>query len=176
MRIWFTPTGVCTTNVGIPVSWQIGPSSSVAMSIFERMISRACEDCVRGVSEPATSDIAARTSGGKLVEVCVISSRRLAARNSICGPALFILLRFRAHAGLHPGVDSGHRTTEADHRLILAIHLTVPAYREFGTSETISSTALAGAQGFSTSEVGSTESRNQMRRSEYGKLVPCSGY
>src|SRR6516165_4010231 len=146
MRIWFTPTGVCTTNVGIPVSWQIGPSSSVAMSMFERMISRACEDCVRGVSEPAASDIAARTSGGKLVEVCVISSRRLAARNSICGPALFILLRLEAHAGLHSGVDSGRRTTEADHRLIFGDSLDcarVPGIRHIGDDD---QHRLAGAQ------------------------------
>ena len=34
MRIWFTPTGVCTTNVGMPVSWQMAPSSSSAMSMF----------------------------------------------------------------------------------------------------------------------------------------------
>ena len=26
--IWLTPTGVWTTNVGMPVSWQMGPSSS----------------------------------------------------------------------------------------------------------------------------------------------------
>ena len=50
ISIWFTPTGVCTTNVGMPVSWQIGPSSSAAMSMFEAMMLSACEDCVPGVS------------------------------------------------------------------------------------------------------------------------------
>ena len=25
MAIWLTPTGVCTTKVGMPVSWQMGP-------------------------------------------------------------------------------------------------------------------------------------------------------
>ena len=69
MRIWLTPTGVCTKNVGMPVSWQMGPSSSTAMSTFERMMSSACEDCVDGVSAAAASDMAARTSGGRLVEV-----------------------------------------------------------------------------------------------------------
>ena len=53
MRIWFTPTGVCTKNVGMPVSWQMGPSSSTAMSMFDRMMSSACEDCVPGVSAAA---------------------------------------------------------------------------------------------------------------------------
>src|ERR1043165_3497423 len=81
--IWFTPTGVCTTNVGMPVSWQMGPLSSFAISTLARMISSACEDCVPGVSLPAASDIAARTSGGRLVEVWVMSSRRLVERNSI---------------------------------------------------------------------------------------------
>ena len=50
IAIWFTPTGVCTTNVGMPVSWQIGPSSSAAISMLDRMMSSACEDCVPGVS------------------------------------------------------------------------------------------------------------------------------
>ena len=67
--IWLTPTGVCTKNVGMPVSWQMGPSSSTAISMFERMMSSACEDCVDGVSAAAASDMAARTSGGRLVEV-----------------------------------------------------------------------------------------------------------
>ena len=26
MQIWFAPTGVWTSKVGMPVSWQIGPS------------------------------------------------------------------------------------------------------------------------------------------------------
>ena len=46
-------------------------------------MSSACEDCVPGVSWLAAIDIAARTSGGRLVEVWVISSSRLLARNSI---------------------------------------------------------------------------------------------
>src|SRR5450759_5565302 len=99
MRIWFTPTGVCTRNVGIPVSWQIGPLSSTAISTLERMISSACEDCVAGVSWLAASDIAARTSGGRLVDVWVISSNRLPARNSILRPVSYTHLR--AHETRH---------------------------------------------------------------------------
>src|ERR1700722_6195311 len=79
--IWLTPTGVCTTNVGMPVSWQIGPSSSCAMSIFEGMMFSAWDDCVPGVSPPIAIPIACRTSGGRLVEVWVMSSMRLSSRN-----------------------------------------------------------------------------------------------
>jgi hypothetical protein len=75
----------------MPVSWQTGPVSSTAMSMLERMMSNACEDCVAGVSISAASDMAARTSGGRLVEVWVISSKRLPARNSIEGPPWLIV-------------------------------------------------------------------------------------
>ena len=37
MRIWSAPTGVLTRNVGQPVSWQIGPSQSLAMSMLVAM-------------------------------------------------------------------------------------------------------------------------------------------
>jgi hypothetical protein len=30
MTIWFAPIGTCTSNVGMPVSWQIGPSHDEA--------------------------------------------------------------------------------------------------------------------------------------------------
>src|SRR5216683_2313295 len=67
----------------MPVSWQIGPASSLAMSTLDKMMSSAWEDWVPGVSLPAAIAIAARTSGGRLVDVWVISSSRLPARNSI---------------------------------------------------------------------------------------------
>src|SRR5258708_35915016 len=86
MRIWFTPTGVCTMNVGMPVSWQIGPESSTAMSMLDRIMSKAWEDCVSGVSSVAAMFIAIRTSVGRLVDVWVISSSKLPARNSISLP------------------------------------------------------------------------------------------
>ena len=57
---------------------------------------------------------------------------------------------------MHSGVDSGHRTTEADHRLIFGDSLDcarVPGIRYIGDDD---QHPLAGAQGFSTSEVGST--------------------
>src|SRR6266851_7185665 len=84
------------TNVGMPVSWQMGPESSTAMSMLDKIMSNAWEDCVSGVSSLAAMDIAARTSGGRLVDVCVISSSRLPARNSISLPlqtCYFTLLR-----------------------------------------------------------------------------------
>src|ERR1700686_4098873 len=65
----------------MPVSWQIGPSSSTAMSMLERIMLKACEDCVFGVSDSETICIAARTSGGRLVEVWGISSSKLLDRN-----------------------------------------------------------------------------------------------
>src|ERR1700680_4284110 len=67
----------------MPVSWQIGPTSSMAMSTLDKIISRACEDWVPGVSLSAAIAIAARTSGGRFVDVWVISSSKLPARNSI---------------------------------------------------------------------------------------------
>src|ERR1035437_6338088 len=130
MRIWFMPTGVWITKVGMPVSWQTGPVSSTAISMFERIMSNACEDCVAGVSMFAASDIAARTSGGRLVEVCVISSKRLAAKNSITvsgisilrGGACFSLpsnpfcmgrlIQLEAHVGHHAGADGGDGAVE----------------------------------------------------------------
>ena len=30
IQIWFAPTGTLTSNVGIPVSWQMGPSHDAA--------------------------------------------------------------------------------------------------------------------------------------------------
>ena len=75
----------------MPVSWQIGPESSTAISMLARMMLSACEDCVCGVSASDAMDMAARTSGGKLVDVCVISSSRLVARNSIWVTSIFAL-------------------------------------------------------------------------------------
>src|SRR5882762_7608585 len=55
----------------------MGPSSCTAMSILLAMIPSACADCVPGVSVSSAKPIAARTSGGRLVDVCVINSIRL---------------------------------------------------------------------------------------------------
>src|ERR1039457_2342271 len=65
------------------------------MSMCDRMMLSACEDWVWGVSVPAVSDIAARTSGGRFVDVWVISSRRLLVRSSIQYLRYSILSEFR---------------------------------------------------------------------------------
>ena len=52
----------------------------------DRIMSKACEDCVSGVSSFAAMFMAWRTSGGRLVDVWVISSSKLPARNSISLP------------------------------------------------------------------------------------------
>src|SRR5579883_1689445 len=67
----------------MPVSWQIGPSSSAAISILEKMMFSAWDACVSGVSARPAALIAARTSGGRFVAVWVISSTRLVFRNSM---------------------------------------------------------------------------------------------
>src|ERR1700681_3662184 len=82
------------TKVGMPVSWQMGPTSSTAMSMLDKIMSSAWEDCVSGVSSLAAMDMAARTSGGRLVDVWVISSSRLPARNSISLPPRLAILHF----------------------------------------------------------------------------------
>src|ERR1700737_1622243 len=78
----------------MPVSWQIGPASSLAMSTLDKIMSSAWEDWVPGISLPAAIAIAARTSGGRFGEVWVMSSNRLPARNSMAvspkvGPMLY---------------------------------------------------------------------------------------
>src|SRR4051812_21478972 len=80
------------------------------MSTFDRMMSSACDACVPGVSSWAAIDIAARTSGGRFVDVCVISSRRLLARNSIGAlEALIVtcggLFQLHPHTRAHPRFD-----------------------------------------------------------------------
>ena len=70
--IWFTPTGVFTSKVGMPVSWQMAPSPSAAKSMFWPMMLRAC--VARGSSSRSMATrMAARTSGGRSVEVLTMS-------------------------------------------------------------------------------------------------------
>jgi hypothetical protein len=69
ITIWLAPTGVFTSKVGMPVSWQIAPSQSAAWSMFCAMMFSACPDCVAEGSCASATFIAARTSGGRLVEV-----------------------------------------------------------------------------------------------------------
>ena len=72
---WLTPTGVLTSKVGIPVSWQIAPSTSAAWSMFWPMIASAWLDRTSSSRSIATR-IAARTSGGRSVEVRTMSETR----------------------------------------------------------------------------------------------------
>src|SRR5271170_4285627 len=67
----------------MPVSWQMGPASSCAMSMLVAMIPSACDACVPATSASSATPMAARTSGGRLVEVSVISSIKLSFRNVI---------------------------------------------------------------------------------------------
>ena len=73
IQIWLAPTGTLTSNVGMPVSWQIGPSQLAAWSMFCAMIVSACPARVAGSSVASAAAIALRTSGGRSVEVRVMS-------------------------------------------------------------------------------------------------------
>src|SRR5258708_2544486 len=97
-------------NVGMPVSWQMGPSSWSAMSILVAMMPSACADWVPGVSVSSAKPIAARTSGGRFVDVCVISSIRL-----LVNP--FIVFRFRISKSLSPLERSGDDLVSIAHHL-----------------------------------------------------------
>ena len=87
MTSWFAPTGVLTSNVGMPVSWQMAPSSLAARSMFCAMIASAWLDCVATGSWARAIAIAARTSGGRSVDVRMINdtmlSKKLAAIRSV---------------------------------------------------------------------------------------------
>ena len=73
IQIWLAPTGVLTSKVGMPVSWQMAPSLSTARSMFCAMIVSACDERVPSGSDTSACFIAARTSGGRSVEVRVMS-------------------------------------------------------------------------------------------------------
>ena len=57
----------------MPVSWQMAPSPSAARSMFCAMIVSACAGRVPAGSAPCATFIAARTSGGRSVEVLTMS-------------------------------------------------------------------------------------------------------
>ncbi len=80
MAIWFAPTGTLISKVGIPVSWQMAPSTEDASSMFTAMICMAWDALVSGASLPMAAFIASRTSGGRLVDVCVINSTMLSKK------------------------------------------------------------------------------------------------
>ena len=64
----------------MPVSWQIAPSVSTARSMFCAMIVSACDERVPSGSASRAVFIAARTSGGKSVEVLTTSWRTLSKK------------------------------------------------------------------------------------------------
>ena len=89
IQIWLAPTGTFTSKVGIPVSWQIAPSPSTARSMFCAMIVSACAARVPAGSATSAIFIAARTSGGRSVEVRTMSWRTLSKKDgSIRGSIL----------------------------------------------------------------------------------------
>ena len=65
----------------MPVSWQMGPSSAAAWSMFCAMMVSACAERVPPGSAVIAVRIAARTSGGNSVEVVTISSSTLAKKD-----------------------------------------------------------------------------------------------
>ena len=65
--------GHLISKVGMPVSWQMAPSVSTARSMFCAMIVSACDDRVPAGSAPSAVFMAARTSGGRSVEVRTMS-------------------------------------------------------------------------------------------------------
>ncbi len=65
----------------MPVSWQIAPSSSTARSMFCAMIVSACDARVPAGSASSDVFIAARTSGGRSVDVRTMSWRTLSKKD-----------------------------------------------------------------------------------------------
>ena len=82
MAIWLVPTGTWTSKVGMPVSWQIAPCTSQAWSMFSAMMASDCDAREPSISACWARFMAARTSGGRLVEVSVMSETRLS--NNAC--------------------------------------------------------------------------------------------
>src|SRR5580765_6367465 len=88
IQIWFAPTGTFTSNVGMPVSWQMAPSPSAARSMFCAMMVSACDARVAVGSATSEVFIAARTSGGRSVDVLTINCRTL-SKNEGSIPAVY---------------------------------------------------------------------------------------
>ena len=67
--------GVLISKVGIPVSWQIAPSPLWARSMFWAMMASAWDERVASGSSSRAWRMAARTSGGRSVDVLTMRSR-----------------------------------------------------------------------------------------------------
>ncbi len=85
IQIWLTPTGPVTSNVGMPVSWQIAPSLFAARSMLVAMIFNACAERVPSGSPSMATLMAARTSGGSSVDVLTMRSRTESKKAGIMG-------------------------------------------------------------------------------------------
>ncbi|MNC99435.1 hypothetical protein D3C83_177260 [compost metagenome] len=64
----------------MPVSWQMAPSVFTARSMFCAMMVSACADCVPGGSAVRAARMAARTSGGRSVDVRTTSDTMLSKK------------------------------------------------------------------------------------------------
>ena len=78
IHIWSAPRGTWISKVGIPVSWQMAPSPSAAWSMLSAIMDMACPACVSVGSASSATFMAARTSGGRSVDVLTMSSSMLA--------------------------------------------------------------------------------------------------
>ena len=108
ITIWLAPTGVLTSKVGMPVSWQIAPSPSAARSMFCAMIDSAWADCVPAGSCAMATFIAARTSGGRSVEVRTMSDTTLSKKAGSI--RISIIRRLRSQDSVSVAMRSGpHR-------------------------------------------------------------------
>ena len=106
---WSAPTGVLISKVGMPVSWQIGASPSQAMSMLLAITESAVPALVAGFSASNAWAIARRTSGGRLVDVslmslmmlslndCMASPLRGKKKGSHTGPPRLLFARVRLH-------------------------------------------------------------------------------
>ena len=92
---WSEPRGRWISKNGIPVSWQMGPSTPAAWSMLTPIIESACPDRVSGGSRSVAAFIAARTSGGSSVDVLTISSSMLEKNSGNMGPEYTVFHRLR---------------------------------------------------------------------------------
>ena len=72
----------------MPVSWQMAPSVSTARSMFCAMIVSAWDARDPTASEPSAVFMAARTSGGRSVEVRTMSWRTLSKKDGNMGASI----------------------------------------------------------------------------------------
>src|SRR5437868_5566760 len=109
----------------MPVSWQIGPWVSQAISMLLAITASAVPARDAGFSASVALVIARRTSGGRLVEVCVISSIKLSLNACIkylreaikMSEIKSLILRHKFCIGSVLFSPQRHRDTEVAQRL-----------------------------------------------------------